>query len=1198
MFLILKSITCQVTEITLYPTLGEYYQYPLNEMMSYNAIVQDYLPCEIHPQISIAQVTNHHQEIFKTKGFKFKSLSSNFTHFAALTNNNSVFFYQWKDQQMKQVGQSINIDFENDCFNINLSIDFGIVVDCYLNNQLHFFQSIDGTSIIDHKFQSQRPQSTKILSILNGTKVFITYAQYYSDYSILSLLSNQLYNLSSLNFQFIDFDAPIKISPNIYILTLKAVYQYSISEESSFQYRSNLVQIQLNFTTIDVYYDYETNPKFDSILICAFYLQYTIIPLNGIENQAILNGSTEIQVFGEIFQIFQNQEYRIFQGFNYLEIYYYPQGDEFTYKLRIQKNSKLFLNNYNELFLFNEEIIVYLISQPFLSINLTNNESIVYNQKMNLICSEFLGVNQYILVKINLQILFPNDTNIYVMDNQELLEYRTYWNKEIYVQSFQSYSGQLLNYSINQVQVNYTQNTYSQFCQISQAFQLAQLLGTEYLIGYQNKSIEIFYFQNGFQQLISIDTNVISNCLQASYGIDPYLIIFGINNKNTIYLFQYDLNNTVYQQNFTFDQEFSDFLITFKNIIILIYKKEIQIMTLNFTNIFVLNELQIIKYFNKIQFNPIQIVMNIQQSLLYINNINEIIIVTISENNTPIPVSLIQVNYKIKQINLMNNQLILSYVCNNSQNICFEVYNIEKLPKFYYVKSLYSLNYDKNVIVQSDNLFLYVTYSNYSTYIYNPSYPQHMSLYYKLELKSPILCSVAIILNSINGYSMILQQETFYKLVSLQSITYSDQSSTVDFLKTYPQIIFNLSITSGLNQSVNYTLPNQSIIYFNNFIIFQDRINSLNVSWDMINFLTKSFTYPLNLIIDRQVSNCSINPDVPNCEINVNQIEIIDNKWINYSLITSINNTYFALQNNDSILILDIDLQVISNISYTNFGFSSCLNSVSSSFQLYSICENSSSLYLLTFDLMNITAIQEKEPIMLPDIFENICKLNIVQDQIFILGALPNQTQQLYWFNQSENNFICLSNMPSYYGFFTTECQDFSTVGIGISQNNTKLIIIVMVIQNSLFYRNMITEDYIVKLSQLGGFMDIIENYIKVYQVMIMDIFKSNIYIFVATPTCSYIFTFQLEAIISFQQPIPVQNIQTIPNYLNLTQTSNSIYQNGILVQPFLYQNYYVVGAYYLDNLLNNINEPYLMQGLFNTTSLQYAMIVDSNHSQ
>ncbi|CAD8121195.1 unnamed protein product [Paramecium sonneborni] len=167
----------------------------------------------------------------------------------------------------------------------------------------------------------------------------------------------------------------------------------------------------------------------------------------------------------------------------------------------------------------------------------------------------------------------------------------------------------------------------------------------------------------------------------------------------------------------------------------------------------------------------------------------EVIIISIDQNSSPIPISLIQVNFKIKQINLINYSLILSYLCNNDQNMCFQVWNVQNLPKYNYIKNLYSENIDKKVIIQSDNLFLYVTFSNYTVYVYNPSLPYHLSLYYKLELTSPIQFSVQLSLNNPN--SIIFSNNNFYILFESQqfNLIINIQIKTLTIQKVIPYIL-------------------------------------------------------------------------------------------------------------------------------------------------------------------------------------------------------------------------------------------------------------------------------------------------------------------------------------------------------------------------------------------------------------------------
>ncbi|CAD8181341.1 unnamed protein product [Paramecium octaurelia] len=131
----------------LYPTEGEFYQNYLSDSMSNYEIT-----CKMHPQVPNVQLKN---QVFRTKGNKFISLSSNNTHFGTLSNNNEVVIYQWKNQIIQQVGQSVHIESSFNCFNINLSKDFSILIDCYYNDEFILIQLIDSQSIIAYSIQSQ-----------------------------------------------------------------------------------------------------------------------------------------------------------------------------------------------------------------------------------------------------------------------------------------------------------------------------------------------------------------------------------------------------------------------------------------------------------------------------------------------------------------------------------------------------------------------------------------------------------------------------------------------------------------------------------------------------------------------------------------------------------------------------------------------------------------------------------------------------------------------------------------------------------------------------------------------------------------------------------------------------------------------------------------------------------------------------------
>ncbi|CAD8066194.1 unnamed protein product [Paramecium primaurelia] len=221
------------------------------------------------------------------------------------------------------------------------------------------------------------------------------------------------------------------------------------------------------------------------------------------------------------------------------------------------------------------------------------------------------------------------------------------------------------------------------------------------------------------------------------------------------------------------------------------------------------------------------------------------------------------------------------------------------------------------------------------------------------------------------------------------------------------QFIINLQIY--INKV--YQTPNQTVTFYANFIIFSYQNNlQIDLTNNTMIPQSKNVSYPMNLILDRQVGyyNISQTQGVNQyCSLKqfFHNYSKIPNQS-NYSLITSINNEFFAFQNNSYIQIVNSDLNNIYNLSYSNLNLSECLKSTLSNYTLYSICQDS--------------YIARVETTQLPRMFLNISKISSVFNQIFVSGSLDQQQyEQLYWLNQSNNAFQPIFN--SNYS-----CKDFS----------------------------------------------------------------------------------------------------------------------------------------------------------------------------
>ncbi|CAD8182543.1 unnamed protein product [Paramecium octaurelia] len=113
------TIDLQEPEHYIYPTEGELYQ-----NYFYTVLHFDELMCKIEPQIPNVQVMNQCEEIFQTQVNEFKSMSSNNAHFINLSYENEVIMYEWKNQIIEQVGESVKIDSSLNFLNLRKKWSF------------------------------------------------------------------------------------------------------------------------------------------------------------------------------------------------------------------------------------------------------------------------------------------------------------------------------------------------------------------------------------------------------------------------------------------------------------------------------------------------------------------------------------------------------------------------------------------------------------------------------------------------------------------------------------------------------------------------------------------------------------------------------------------------------------------------------------------------------------------------------------------------------------------------------------------------------------------------------------------------------------------------------------------------------------------------------------------------------------------
>ncbi|CAD8203650.1 unnamed protein product [Paramecium pentaurelia] len=938
----------------------------------------------------------------------------------------------------------------------------------------------------------------------------------------------------------------------------------------------------------------------------------------------------------KVIQSFLNNEFLLFQSSLRL-IMYNLHGFHSIGNIQINNNTQIYLNTQdNYLFTFNTQIIVYELKIPQIQINLTDQQvqgityditiyAKLYNLTFAGICKIFMSIT----------ILDQNDTNIYVMFNKNFPQYRSIKGNEINEQIFVGYSGKLLQYTVNTDNKQFGQfhqTTYQErLLQINQKFTLAQLSycvcndcqNDQYqeqlfFIGVTNEQLQItkFIAHSDYQvNFTNITITIQAKQLQASCNDDGNLII-GVSDNDTIQLYQiYPFQDKPYflSLEFKFEQQFQQFLVTYNNLITLFVNEEIQIMTLNFTNLVIINETMINKLFksdSQLKFNPIQIAVNTQSlsSCLFINNINNVIIISIGESNMPIPISIIDFKFQIKQINIVNQQLVLSYICNQGFDLCFQVWSIQNLKQPFFMRNMTSLHNINYLQILSDKLFYYVQFSNFTVYVYNPYLPQHMSLYYQLILSSKLICTVQLYyeFDFKSSIGSILYIENFFNQLSREQSFQLLVNQSLNFSRSYPQMIYNYTVTSLLNVTANQSTPNQSLTYLSNFTYFQPKTKIIkDLLIKDLNLNDRTLTYPMNIILDRQASLCYFpkSSDVDKVQ-KVDNVDQSDQQYftndecnltnfgyftknidLNYTQVTAVNNKFFILQNNSVIRIVNQYFEFLQSYDYSNLNFTECLKSTSYNLSLSSICQNDTAQYWLTIYFDSNGSVINTCLLQIPYKFTYIKKISNIAFLNFILGSYNQHSQHFYLLNPFNNSIQLISS----------DCQDFSVslYNSSLDMNQSFLVIILYISQNRVYCQQLNFIKYLITSGQFA-FFKFLHN-IPLVQILILQIRDKQIFFLITSiEGVGYLLVYKLFS--KLYELHPSNFITTITAYThnNTVLVPNSVYSNGFLLQQFKQGNTYIIGVYYIpDLLINNLEEPILMLGQLNSKSPEYALITN-----
>ncbi|CAD8213431.1 unnamed protein product [Paramecium octaurelia] len=1195
----LSCIEKEYQNIHLYPTIGEYMEYPMSNLFEGENLLYHYNP--IIPNVSIA---NAFTEITQIEGCEFISISSNLTHFAAITNLNQLILYEWQNLNIQQYGQIVNVEKKYQCYNVILLADIDILLDCYTEDNFYLLKLKNISFDIVYSFKAKKPNSSEIKGIFNEPNAFLIYAQYYKDFSILTLFSSQFNNLTSYQNQFIQFGIPQRTNPYIYLLFREFISQFIITQNQTFEETLHYAIGDLA-DTFYVYYNYQTFSQCDQLWIQSQgrYQQF----IEGCQNQLVQYDYGYIYPQQQVIQQFFNNEFLLIQQQNSLTLYQTGDFDESIGFTEINSNSQIFFNPYDcYLFIFNKQITVYQLAIPNLSINLTeqqaseNNYNItIYSQPQNL---TFKG---YCRIFMSITILNQNDTSVYVIYKQSFSQYKIITNEFSYQQGFTAYSGKLLQYVPilnNQQFGSFIESTFKEYFKLEEQYYLAQFLKLanytvyqssnkiSYFIGVTNKSIQIFKLldQKEFNYLMHfINISIQAQSLQVAYDIYGTLII-GLSNSDKIYLYQIPVsfNGSNFTSHYKFKQEFSEFLVTYNNLITLFKNGEIQIMTLNFTNLVIVNQNLIQQLFklNDLHFNPIQIAVNVQSlsSCLFINNINNVIIILIGQNNQPAPISIINVQFKIQSINIVNQQLVLSYYCNKGSYLCFQVWSIQNFKQPFFIRNMASLHNNNQMQMQSDSLFFYVQFSNYTVFVYNPQQPEHMNLYQQLNLSSKLICTLEIEYSNQIGVSMFYENK--FNILSATVFFQFSVNQSLNFERTYPSIIYNYSVTSLLNLSAIQYTPNQSLTYFSNFTYFQPYASkNINLSLDDLNLVDRTFTIPMSIIIDRQVSIC----DFPNssnksssdqyfsnqiCSLtNFGYYNILVNK--NFSLVTAINNKFFVLQDYKQIQTINSKNEQLSYYDYSYLNFTGCLKSTSFNLTLSSICQNETAQYWLSISFDYVGNVVTQNISLISMRFTKIIKISNIGNLNFILGSSNNFYSYVYLFTSQNGSMNKMSKV----------CQDFSVALYNSNLDRYYLCLIETIVASCQQFSLVNNSIKIFKFDYLQ-----VQSFC--IQILILQIIDDQILLFLTGREGIGQFNLVNGNNNNFALEIGI----FIPNYGDLLPIPTALFSNGFLLQQFQYEDTYIIGVYQIKKFIyDSLNEPILMLGSLNSTSLEYALITN-----
>ncbi|CAD8084296.1 unnamed protein product [Paramecium sonneborni] len=1151
--------------------------------------------CRGCPQgINLQNTLNQTGKRFESK-HQFKSISSNInnTNFATITKNQQVITYGWDGDQFN-IFKSYKIDqIEYHCFNVFYTFDNSVLLDCYHQNKLLLCYLQNDTLIRVYNQQSQMPISTKIIQMINQTQVYTLYGQYYEDYQLLTLFKDKNYsflNISTWQQGFQDFiqSQGLNRTNFIYLSNNTNLLQIIINESENFQILS---QFNLNaeiktFTVFSslsknsqcdqliVLLDQELNKNLWHFLACQqLFIEYRNyrLSLNGLNTQNI--------------QIFANDEFLILQLDQYISIRQIDFPERILKEAILEKSEKFnstkflyFDKSKSILFEFGIQLIAYLVAIPNLNGFFANNS---ISQNFTIYRTIFDLIDPRCQVQLQFILLSEKDSLIYQQFSSNPEKDYIVINKGYY-QIIENYSGSLLKLQsqfseqfvgefesavLQKVKQNFTKNF-----QLATMMYVNQNLPQLFIAGIIEQQIFFylytpqFYCQQNYQENLN-QSNF--QQIQMAYNSQGSVLIGVSFESNQIQLFSYNFTNFTINQAMIMIPPYKSFLLNYNCIIILTKRKEILVFSQDLNIKYHLKTDNIQQFYQEvILFRPVAIALNQQDqsSLLVIGNENQILIFSITNSAILIPICFQNLDLFILDIKLVKNKIIVIYN-DYLLNVCFQVWEFVNLKCLNFQQNLRCISQIQYQTSYSDNQFFYVKLNSDNMQVYNPSLPQHMSLYQSFPFNSSYLACTYI-----EEFSLLLLNNNLYHLYPIITMRFSP-NNTLQY-PTYEKVVFYFfNITTGINENVYQNTQNYTLRLINCFINITLKEYNKNIEKDEVVVLNSEILSNSSQIVTYSLINSS-SYEHSQCVI-YNSVTYNQNITYNviFNILTAVNGL-FVLQSNKILHIVesqDYNLQLNQ--------IEECFQSYAYYSTLYSICQNKFNQLVVISFIIYDQSIQEQQTYVI-ETNQIIPKQFVVLFELyFILGQINGEVD-IFIFNPKNNTISILTNCKDCTYFSLTNFRNITKASEQIS-----LIGVFYVCSSQLYYKilnyNQNTQEiifqtrdmklYFFKIPEIQSLMPV--------QVLVVKNFYSEVVLLLTTLN-HFTIIISISYDFSKSQFKPQQIISSIPPYGNFT-LKNSQLSNGILMNT--YQNHSLSFHYTFYNLtqinIANFNIPLLMFG-------------------